>query len=307
MTYLSFYKLQILLAPILKRMKIVAVVILYNPGKEVISNILSYAGHVEKIYVIDNSEKTNEIIKKNIHLLPNAIYVHDGENKGIANRLNYACSRASIEEANWLLTMDQDSSFAEKDISTYITCMEGLANKEQIAMTGVEFVKKETEEINCRYREVTSLITSGSVINLALFNKIGQFDEALFIDQVDLEYCYRAILKGYKIIKFGNVFLEHSLGISSFHISLKTFKSTHRTLHSPIRIYYITRNYLYIRSRYKKNFRTEIAKTEKDLFIRLKNNLLYGKERIAVLKFFFKGIMDFKRKKMGKIYLRYKN
>jgi len=281
-------------------MKIVAVVILYNPGKEVVSNILSYADFVEKVYVLDNTEKPGTI-KDEIISLSKVVYKHDGENKGIANRLNQACNLAAKDGFEWLLTMDQDSSFSEKDILTYINCIQTLANKAQTAVTGVEIAKKKDEEISCRYTEVTSLITSGSMLNLALFDAIGNFDEALFIDQVDFEYCYRAILKGYKIIQFSNIFLTHSLGVSSMHKSLKSFKKTNRSLHSPIRMYYITRNYLYIRLKYKKTFAAEISATKKDLFIRIKNNLLYGKEKTAVIKYILKGIIDFKRKKMGKI------
>lgn len=282
-------------------MIIAAAVILYYPSKGIIDNILSYSSFVNILYSLDNSEDPSREIVEQIKKIPNCLYIHNGENEGIAKRLNQVCRLAIEDGFEWLLTMDQDSYFSEKNISTYINCAQALANKEQIAMTGVEIIKKETEEISCRYTEVISLITSGSMINLALFKKIGPFDEALFIDQVDLEYCYRAILKEYKVNQFPDIFLEHSLGVASVHKSLKTFKNTYRSLHSPLRIYYITRNYLYIRSRYRKSFSTEIAKTEKDLLIRLKNNLLYGKERIAVLKFFFKGIMDFKRKKMGKI------
>jgi rhamnosyltransferase len=36
------------------------------------------------------------------------------------------------------------------------------------------------------------LISSGCVISRAAFAKIGPFDEKLFIDHVDIEYCFRA-------------------------------------------------------------------------------------------------------------------
>lgn len=282
-------------------MIIAAAVILFYPDKRTIDNILSYSSFVNTLYALDNSENPSFEIIELIKRIPNCLYIHSGENEGIAKRLNQACQLAIEDGFKWLLTMDQDSSFSENSISAYTTCLQELANKEQIAMAGVEIIKKETEEINCGCTEVTSLITSGSVINLTLSNEIGSFDEALFIDQVDLEYCYRAILKGYKVTQFTNIFLEHSLGVSSVHRSLKNFKNTYRSLHSPVRIYYITRNYLYIRSKYTKNFREEVSKTKKDLLIRLKNNLLYGKERVAVIKYFLKGIIDFKRKKMGKL------
>lgn len=282
-------------------MKIAAVVILYNPTEEVIDNIQSYLDYVEKLYVLDNTEKQKEELINQISFFSNIIYLSDRENKGIAVRLNQVSTMALEDGFKWLLTMDQDSSFSQSSISAYITCLQELADKEHIAMTGVEIIKKNAEKISCRYNEVTSLITSGSIVNLTLFNEIGPFDEALFIDQVDLEYCYRAVLKGYKIIQFENIFLKHSLGISSVHVSLKTLKKTYRSLHSPLRMYYLTRNYLYMKLKYKESFPNEISLSKKDLFIRIKNNLLYGKERMAVITYILKGVIDFKRKKMGKI------
>lgn len=282
-------------------MIIAAAVILFYPEKKTIDNLLSYSSFVNTLYVIDNSENPSDEIIDLIKEISICHYIHDGENKGIAQRLNQACRLAVEDGFEWLLTMDQDSYFLRQNISAYLTCLQGLGDKELIAMTGAETAKVADKEISCGYKENTTLITSGSMINLTLFDKIGAFDEALFIDQVDFEYCYRAILKGYKVVQFTNIFLEHSLGVSSVHRSLKNFKDTYRSLHSPVRIYYITRNYLYIRSKYSKNFRGEVSKTKKDLFIRLKNNLLYGKEKMAVIKYFLMGIIDFKRKKMGKI------
>lgn len=282
-------------------MKTAAVVILYNPGEEVIFNIRSYLSFVERVYVFDNTEKQKKEVIQTLTSLPKTDYFNDRENKGIATRLNQASIMAIDGGFKWLLTMDQDSSFSANSISTYTTCLENLANRDQIAMTGVEIIKKETEEINCEYKEVTTLITSGSMVNLNLFAKIGGFDEALFIDQVDHEYCYRAMVKGYKIIKFKNILLNHSLGISSTHRSLKNLELSYRSLHSPVRMYYMTRNYLYMESKYKRGFPREISASKKDLLIRIKNNLLYGKQRIRVIKFILKGIIDFKRKRMGKL------
>ena len=282
-------------------MNIAAAVILFYPEEKTIDNLLSYSSFVHTLYVLDNSENPSIEIVELLKKIPNCQYIHDDENKGIAKRLNQACKLAIANNFDWLLTMDQDSSFSQKNISAYINCLESLANKKQIAMTGAEFIKKENGEVNCAYTEVTSLITSGSIMNLTLFNEIGVFDEALFIDQVDFEYCIRAVSNGYKVLHFSNIFLEHSLGVVSVHRSFKNLKNTYRSLHSPLRIYYMTRNYLYLKPKYEKSFPFEISIIKKDLFIRLKNNLIYNKKRNLVIIFFIRGIIDYKRNKMGKI------
>jgi rhamnosyltransferase len=46
--------------------KIAAVVILYNPELSILENIKSYIDQVEKLYVVDNSEASNESLIQEI-------------------------------------------------------------------------------------------------------------------------------------------------------------------------------------------------------------------------------------------------
>lgn len=280
--------------------KIAAVVILFYPTPETIEFIRTYLPFVDKLYAIDNSERKS-VISSEIAKFDKITYLHDGENEGIAKRLNQACAWAIQDGFKWLLTMDQDSSFEEEDISIYINCLANLSKNKEIAMAGAKFIEPREKAITCNYKETKYLITSGSIINLNLYKQIGSFDEALFIDQVDVEYCFRSILKGFKIIQFENIFFNHSLGESSVHKSLKSFKNTNRSLHSPVRIYYMIRNYFYLRAKYKKHFASEVSAIKKDILIRIKNNLFYNKKRFSVLKLMMFGIIDFKKNKMGKI------
>jgi rhamnosyltransferase len=138
------------------------------------------------------------------------------------------------------------------------------------------------------------------VLNLSLFNIIGGFDEALFIDEVDLDFCYNSITKGYQIIQFKNVFLNHSLGKISFHKSLKNLKLTPRTLHSPQRVYYMVRNFLYVNAKYKNKFKVDKKRRKKALLNRLKNNFLYGRNKGLFTVYILKALVDYSTKKMGK-------
>jgi rhamnosyltransferase len=169
-----------------------------------------------------------------------------------------------------------------------------------VACFGVEFLGNNSASEICNPAEVPRMITSGTLLNLDLFRKIGPFNEDLFIDQVDFEYCYRAILKGYTNVQFKNIFLNHALGATSFHRSLRSFSETKRSLHSPLRLYYMTRNYLYVKSKYKNDFPAEVNHSRKDLLNRIKNNLLYGTKRMVVIRNVFSGYIDFYRGKMGK-------
>src|SRR5690606_2060660 len=118
----------------------------------------------------------------------------------------------------------------------YLRCIHAYDSK-NVAMFGVNFLSNEIIQ-ECAAIPSLKLITSGSILNLKASSKIGAFDEDLFIDLVDLEYCYRASLKGYSTIAFANIPMEHSLGKTESVRSIKTARKSNRILHSPIRLYY---------------------------------------------------------------------
>lgn len=274
------------------------VVILYNPTDEIAQHIRTYLSKVEKLYVFDNSE---DIVNRNLEDLGDRVVViADGVNRGISERLNAAAEMAIAANGEWLLTMDQDSFFAEASLGQYMQCLEHFTDKENVGMFGVEYEKKSTD-YDCETEDTTNLITSGSMVNLKLFQKIGGFDEQLFIDEVDAEYCLRSNQKDYKTVKFKNVILNHSLGVVSQHRSLKNFKSTPRTLHSPLRVYYMVRNFLYIANLYKKDQPETFAPRKKAILNRIKNNFLYGTNRVLLVKYLWLAYRHFKMGKMGKL------
>ncbi|MEO8821663.1 MAG: glycosyltransferase [Ginsengibacter sp.] len=282
-------------------MKIAGIVILYYPDENVIENISSYLNSLDTIYIVDNSETPSKLIVDKLKSFSNVIYLHDAENKGIAIRLNQISNLAINDGFEWLLTMDQDSSFKSGTLNKYFNCIDAFKEQENVSMFGINHVIKEDESTICNPVKVHHLITSGSILNLRLVNLIGGFDEKLFIDEVDFEYCLRSVARGFDIIQFLNIFLNHNLGQTSQHRSFKTTKLTSRNLHSHIRMYYMTRNFLYVQSKYSKIFPEEINIRKRILLNRIKNNILYNKERFKVIKNTIKGFGDFRKNRMGKL------
>ncbi len=280
-------------------MKIAACVILYNPGESVIDNIQSYIEHVGKLYLIDNSESASLDFQKTYNSLPKTMIVQDGFNEGIAKRLNQACQLALQDGFGYLLTMDQDSFFDESIVKKYFSCIQLYLSKEKVAMFGVNYEQK-IFNADCNFSKVKVLITSGSVINLSNYKNIGGFDENLFIDFVDTDYCFKSILKGYELVQFSSIYMHHEIGTTTQHRSLKNMKLSTRSIHSSIRLYYMTRNFLYLQNKYKEQFKQEFSVHKKDLLNRIKNKLLYKSNRLQTLKMLIKAYIDYKKYKMGK-------
>lgn len=279
--------------------RIAAVTILYNPDQSTPVNILSYSNLVDRVYVIDNTELINDTIAQTIKQISNAVYYHDGQNQGIAQRLNEAADFSINDGYELLLTMDQDSFFKPGEIEKYLHCVQ-VCKDPAVAMYGVTFNEIVNPTKECNAQESLDLITSGSILNLIHFKALGDFDEALFIDEVDFEYSYRIRQSGYKSLLFSGIRLEHSLGNTGEYWSL-TGKKTKRSLHSPHRIYYMVRNFFYVNNKYKNAFSDHKAKRKRALANRLKNNLIYNHSRFQVLGMAIKGYFDYLAMKTGKL------
>jgi rhamnosyltransferase len=282
-------------------MNIAAVVILYYPDHLVIENIRSYCSFVHTVYIIDNSETALPDMAAAVRQhIPNGVYMADGRNEGISKRLNQACAQARAAGSQYLLTMDQDSRFEPESIQHYFRCFSSFPGSDTVAMYGVQYEQPSWSSAVCNGVPCTRLITSGSLVNLALTDTIGGFNEALFIDMVDFEYGYRSMMKGYRLIQFNNIHLNHSLGSSRFSTTGNNTGKKKRTLHAPIRLYYMVRNYLYIKKRYRQHFPQEIMHNRQAVMNMVKNNLLLNKKRWQVLRYVWQAVRDYKRMKMGK-------
>jgi len=242
-----------------EKYKLSAAVILYNPDENMYENILSYALYVTQLIIVDNSTLHNKkLIRKLQDKLPNLIYINNQANLGIATALNIACEKAIECHSDWILTMDQDSRFL--NFPAYIQCLEKLDNTDNIAILAANTMwntENVIEKTNCIYEEKFIVITSANFLNLKLFHTIGKFEEKLFIDMVDHDYCLRAQINNFKILFFENIIVNHSMGNLFQRKNLITGKIRNKIEHNPQRVYYIIRNYLYTWKKYSKKFPQE--------------------------------------------------
>ncbi|HEX8675945.1 MAG TPA: glycosyltransferase [Segetibacter sp.] len=282
-------------------MKIAGVVILYNPDEAaVIRNIECYIHFLDSLIVFDNSGCAAEFIKRVKELSNKIIFISNPQNEGIAKPLNKALDLVA-EKYNWLLTMDQDSYFEEKQGEEYFSGFEQLFYYSlNIAIVCPNHsLPGESVIADRNYKEVIRAITSGSIINTKICRKLKGFDEKLFIDDVDLEYCYRCVLAGYKIIQFFNIYMKHELGTKKQAGYFNFLKKSNRSLHSPLRIYFIVRNFLYVLSKYQKLLPEEMKERKKGLLVILKNNLFFSGRFFQVLIAIIRGYLHFKLNKFS--------
>lgn len=287
-------------------MKIAAAIILYEPNTdEVLNNINTYINYVDSIYIYDNTEGGKAFDYKQLNS-SKVHYFRDEKNNGLSIRLNEASERAIADRYNWLLTMDQDSFFSETTIQEFISGLSTYENNNTIGIIGLSNTSSSCtnlyEHTKVETIEVDHVITSGSVINLDVYKKVGGFDENLFIDGVDWDYCIGIRLAGYSVIQFNNLFMEHKLGTRVKNASLKTLFliKKEKFIHSPLRCYYLKRNMLYLENKYRKHNLLSIQEMANHTKAHLKTCLNYGGNFFETLAMINAAKRDYKYNKMGK-------
>ena len=274
-------------------MKYAGVVVLFNPTETVLNNINSYIKYLDKLYVVDNTpNKDNSILfnNKKIEYIPNK------KNKGIAYALNVGATNAIKNKFDFLLTMDQDSSFPKESLKKIIDYIEN--NKPYILkkvgiVSAYHLTPQNEGKIAPKVGNPLLVMTSGNVVNLKAHKKIGGFKDWMFIDCVDFDYCLNMRRNGYEIVQLFDAKLNHNLGnTEKTNLFGKTMFVSH---HAPIRRYYMVRNRHYLYDMYHKDFpdycNAEISRTKKELF----KIILFEKNKIRKSMMMLRGYLDYKK------------
>jgi rhamnosyltransferase len=234
-------------------MEVFAIIVLYNPDLiMLIDNLSCLRNQVSKLIVIDNSP--NRINLNNIPVKIDFSY-YNSNNNGIAGAQNIGIDLAIKNNAKFILFMDQDSCPSNEMVSTLLSDFKKLKNNNiNIAAIGpipinsqnnlpytARLRKSKPLQIDNNLYKVNELISSGMLIDITTFDKIGVLDEKLFIDGVDHEWCWRAILNNFQIFQTRNTNILHSLGEGD-----KTILGIRIAISSSFRIYYQYRNYIYL-------------------------------------------------------------
>lgn len=284
-------------------MRICSVTIIYHPDSTVFHNISSYINYVEKLFIVDNTEglESNNWYRKNIEhreFNDKFVYIRNGSNIGIAAALNLGCKLATAESFDWILTMDQDSYLKNPAFFNYCAPLLGTAD---VGIMAASFSKKMPfrKAYNDQSDELLFAITSGNLVRLNAWSAT-LFEEKLFIDEVDNDFCLRLKSKGYKIISSKENLLIHTIGEVKkvrFFFSKKSFSIG---IHSPVRSYYITRNILYVISiNFPRNLAFCINRLY-TLFLTILQVILFYPEKWNHIKHHYKGVKDFLFGRYGK-------
>lgn len=250
-----------------KMCNLVGVTVFYNPDEENVDNCIMNSKVVDFMIVVVNGENSNLCDRlsccSNIHVL------FMGYNSGIAKATNdgirwlnanieyqYCCflDQDSKLPEHYTLLIDQYSKLASTNIKVGIVAPAYVNPRTGIESVNTKFNKFSfsRRKIINELEETTAPIASGSLVSYSLLEDIGLLEEQLFIDYVDVEFAFRAVVRGYKNYVSSKVKISHELGEQQ--IKKLLFLKVKPSFHSAIRKYYISRNRLFFISKYFINF-----------------------------------------------------
>lgn len=265
---------------------IAAIIVLFNPNQKVYENIKKYIGLVGQIVLVDNSSYNNKDIFKGIK---NCKYIPLFDNKGIAYALNKGIKDST--EA-YVLTMDQDSSVSPSLIENYINFLNINDSRDIGALTCQYNTDRNPRHAKKGFETIELSMQSGSLFKRNVFNKIGYFNEDLFLDVVDYEFFIRMKKAGIKLIRVNSAVLTHHPATTR-ELKMGRFKFKYGVA-SPVRYYYQARNLLWTAKKYHSK------KLYIILMIKWLKILLLFNNKSKYFDLYYQGILDSKSNNMGK-------
>jgi len=275
-----------------KEKMIAAGIVTYNPDIEVLKrNYSKYIDEIEILYVYDNASNNIEQIEELFEDINKVKLIKGNDNKGIAYALNHIMKTAKNDGINWVFTMDQDSECQDK----IVTSLKPYC-RDDIGIIHPYVIEKGGTRTDYLYKNkveyVDLCITSASLTSVNIWEQVGGFDEWMFIDIVDFEFCSKVREAGYKILQINDVFLFQEVGqlkevvIGKRHIYVRN--------HPPFRKYYFARNLIYCSYCHPKSFyHRKVLDMLITMYIKI---ILFERQKIKKIKAMNRGIQDAKIK-----------
>lgn len=245
--------------------------VLYHPEQKRLADALvAVSAQVSSVVIYDNTpsaEVQSPLKARDVQSwLGQACAVTllgDGLNVGLAAGLNRGIQHAMSAGATHVLLLDQDSVCSS---NMFANLLYGLHAAEvqgwRVAAAGPSFsdvrgdVPPPFLKVGfpiCRpvlpapeqaYVDTDVLITSGMLVSTQALRLVGLMAEPLFIDNVDIEWGFRAKAAGWRLIGVPGARLNHQLGEQRRPVPwwLGWTGRKHLLHHPPVRLYYIMRN-----------------------------------------------------------------
>lgn len=258
--------------------RIYGVIVALDPPPGFAARMRNVSAQCDAIVIVDNGSfdaiQLHHIGTrgKEIHLLRNA------QNVGLAKALNAGIERASKLGATHVVLIDHDSTVAPEMVDALHGVIEAASpDAEIVAVPTIIFSDNDNRcrwpqtSISNRIRfrlvygheiakptSVDLAVGSGMHMSVQTWKRLGGFDEQLFVDLVDTDFCLRARAAGMSIMAVPTARLLHDIGHPDRR-DIPLLGPAFPTHHSDLRHYYIARNRVTLLQRHGPRFPSWVA------------------------------------------------
>lgn len=280
--------------------EICGVITLYFPQEDVFLNIDTYIRYLDRLFIVDNTPDPDTRIHARLReRYPQAELCSFGKNLGVAKALNIGLTKGSAGGYRWLLTMDQDSFFEPAQAERFFASAEAEPGGAGTAVLSPSHQPRACVEGACLYEEQSVVMTSGNLLRIEVVSAIGMFDEKLFIDSVDHDYCLRVRKAGYSVLQATNCYLTHKVGELYSGSMFWGLRKREFRIHSPKRMYFIIRNGLYLEKMYTAVSPEYIRTHRKHVIDKITKALKYSDQRAEYLRYIVKALFHYATNRYG--------
>lgn len=239
---------------------VAAVIAAYCPPESLVETVASLVEQLQYVVVVDDGSPEGAAGVLDRLSATGAIIIRQGKNSGIAAALN-AGVRAAGEHwsPTFYLTLDQDSrvdgNYVEAALETFSSATAAGLDVGFICAASYSGHAVPLLPSHDAFTRAFDPMQSGFLIPHSTIQRVGFFDEGLFIDGVDSEYTMRTRAAGMQVLVGKGCDIEHALGqrnsgkLLGWRVKVRG-KEISYNYHSPSRVYYICRNGAILTRRY---------------------------------------------------------
>jgi rhamnosyltransferase len=238
-----------------------AVIVSYHPEPAALLSLVEgLTAQVGALVLVDNASEGSwqQALGEKMSAAGGAL-LHQTHNIGLAAAQNIGIDWARSNGYRYVLLLDQDSEPGAGIVMSLLSALQTLSTTIKVAAVGPRFhdrredrdapfvrirfpvnrklwCESDSQPIACDF-----LISSGALIPMEVLERVGPMDAGLFIDNVDLEWGFRAHAHGYALYGVCTATMNHRLGDSRRELP---FGLGQVVVHGPVRLYYMMRNRL---------------------------------------------------------------
>ncbi len=282
-----------------------AIIVTYHPDEGFPDRLKQVLAQFPFAIVVDNGSRASSAeMLRSLAKSPRVVLVENLHNLGIAAALNQGIQLALNEGFQWVVTLDQDTGLHAEFLAALFDVHRRSGGGNVVVGSNYWDVHRGRTSVRCAetgaiFQERKTLITSGTLASLSLFEKIGLFREDYFIDSVDHEFSLRARAHGYRMLISCRPLMHHSIGAGVEHAS--RFRHFLSMNHPPIRKYFIARNALMTAKTYFFQEPMWSIRQALRLLAVFSSILLYEQEKLKQSKAFWVGVAHGLAGRMGPI------